>query len=357
MQLELNLVKEETCSFENFPQTRYLGSKRKLLGALAEVFSTIGPDTALDPFCGTGSVAYLLKTLGVRVTASDVMESNVLGARALIVNNNVRLGARAADLALHLPHPPEEKGFIERTFAGLFFTAAENRYLDGIMRRIETLDSYERDMALWALFQACLAKRPYNLFHRANLNMRRRKVKRSFGNKTTWERPFEELFRRYAKEADRAVFDSGHQARAFVSDVLDVNPEGFDLVYLDPPYVSAKGVGVDYLDYYHFLEGLVHLDSWPGRILHKYKHKPLKGRGQNPWCDAKRIGQVFKDALLRFSESILVVSYRSDGIPSIDELTGYLKKIGKRVKLVDVGKYTYALSHNKRSREIIVVAT
>jgi len=31
----------------------------------------------------------------------------------------------------------------------------------------------------------------------------------------------------------------------------------YDLAYIDPPYISAQGVGVDYLEFYHFLEGLV----------------------------------------------------------------------------------------------------
>jgi len=30
----------------------------------------------------------------------------------------------------------------------------------------------------------------------------------------------------------------------------------YDLIYLDPPYLNSKGVGVDYSDFYNFLEGL-----------------------------------------------------------------------------------------------------
>jgi len=55
-------------------------------------------------------------------------------------------------------------------------------------------DEYEQAIAYFALFQACIIKRPYNLFHRKNLYVRMAKVKRSFGNKKTWDSSFEEMF-------------------------------------------------------------------------------------------------------------------------------------------------------------------
>jgi adenine-specific DNA methylase len=200
-------------------------------------------------------------------------------------------------------------------------------------------------------------KRPYNLFHRANLAMRRRDVERSFGNKATWDTPFADLVPRFAAEADAAVFDSGREHRALVADVAEIDPGGFDLVYLDPPYVSARGQGVDYLDYYHFLEGLCRPETWGARILGRYRHLPLAGRGSSPWADPKRVAGEFEGAIARFRASRLVVSYRSDGIPAIEEIERWLRKAGKRVEVIDAGKYTYALSRNRASREMILVGT
>ncbi len=341
--------------WERFPKTRYLGSKRKLLGLLDEVFEHCEFDSALDPFSGTGAVAYLLKTMGKAVTASDALESNVVAARALVENSRERIGESIDGLVCGLPDENVQVGLVEQIFDEVFFEREENRFIDGILPRIETLKVYRRDLALFALFQACLAKRPYNLFHRANLNMRRRDVSRSFGNKTTWDRPFDELCRRFSEQADRAVFDSGRDCRALRRDVLQIDPRGIDLVYLDPPYVSGKGAGVDYLDYYHFLEGLCAPETWAERILHKYKHKPLSGRGESPWCNPARIAGAFEAAIGRFATSTIVVSYRSDGIPSIEAIAGYLQKAGKRVQIIDAGRYTYALSRNRRSREMILI--
>jgi adenine-specific DNA-methyltransferase len=340
---------------DGFPSTRYLGSKRKLLPALADAFSKLEFASALDPFSGTGAVAYLLKRLGKRVTACDALEANAVAARALVVNPAERLGGSIDALVRDLPEPGAAPGFVERTFDGVFFERDENRFVDQYLPRALALEGFRRDLALWALFQACLAKRPYNLFHRANLAMRRRDVARSFGNKATWDTPFAKLVRRFAAEADAAVFDAGAGHDAFAADALEVDPAGADLVYLDPPYVSARGAAVDYLDYYHFLEGLCRPEAWEARIVRKYRHLPLAGRGESPWSDPARIGAAFEAAIARFGGAQLVVSYRSDGIPAIDEIACWMRRAGKRVEIVDLGKYTYALSRNRASREVILV--
>jgi adenine-specific DNA-methyltransferase len=341
--------------WELFPQTRFLGSKRKLLILLDDAFSRIEFETALDPFAGTGAVAYLLKTLGIRVTASDYLESNATISRALVANSTVRLSKSILEELVVEPDDNADPGFIEQTFEGIFFKTLENRFIDAALNRIGKLDGPMRDLALYCLFQSCLAKRPYNLFHRANLSMRNRDVSRSFGNKTTWETPFEVLLRRNAKEANAAIIDTGQPCKALCADVFEIDPSGYDVVYLDPPYVSAKGSGVDYLDYYHFLEGLANPHDWQKRILHKYKHKPLEGRGESPFGKPATIKDAFEKTVRRFSGSTLVISYRSDGIPSIEELAEILVKAGKQVEIIDSGKYTYALSRNKRSREVVLM--
>lgn len=342
-------------AWERFPATRYLGSKRKLLPLLREVFSRLEFHTVLDPFCGTGAVAYLLKSMGKAVTASDALESNAVSARALVENDEEQLGLVVKDLVAGLPDGDSPPGVVERNFDGIFYERDENRFLDQILQRIEALDGLRRDLALHSLFQACLAKRPYNLFHRANLYMRTSDVKRSFGNKATWDRPFARHIVDAARQADGAVFDGSADCSAWLGDVLEVPVGNFDLVYLDPPYVSGKGSGVDYFDYYHFLEGLCRPESWEGRILDRYKHRPLEGRGTSPWADSRRIGGVFEEAVERFAGSTLVVSYRSDGIPGVEEIAGWVRRAGKKAEVVDAGRYVYALSRNRRSREVVIV--
>ena len=94
MSFSFDAPRPATPPSRRFPQTRYLGSKHKLLGLLEAVFSELEFETALDPFSGTGAVAYLLKQMGARVTASDALAFNVGAARALVENQETRLAGR-----------------------------------------------------------------------------------------------------------------------------------------------------------------------------------------------------------------------------------------------------------------------
>jgi adenine-specific DNA methylase len=339
--------------FRKPPSTRYQGSKRKLLPWLARHFAALDFHTALDAFSGTGVVAYLLKSLGKAVTANDCLRCNRETARALIENGHARLSdAEVAPLLRRDPAAVYDD-FIERTFRGIYFTAAENRWLDVVCQNVARLPGRRRSLAFHALFQACLVKRPYNLFHRKNLSMRTARVRRSFGNKATWDAPFERHFRRFVAEANAAVFDSGVPCRALRGDARAV-PGRYDLVYIDPPYLNKRGVGVDYLGFYHFLEGMTDYGRWNKRIDDRHKHRPLRGP-RSPWSDPRRTHEAFARLFERFAESILVVSYRSDGIPSAEELAGMLRRHKRRVECVYFTRYRYALSTNTRSAEVLLI--
>jgi hypothetical protein len=245
-------------------------------------------------------------------------------------------------------------GFIARTYSGVYFTDDENRWLDDVAFRIHGLvDENRRALAYFALYQACLKKRPYNLFHRANLSMRLAEVKRGFGNKATWDKPFAEHFLDALEEANRAVFDNGRQHEALRHDFLDV-PGTFDLVYMDPPYLKAGRAGVNYLAFYHFLEGLTEYPLWPSRITDAYKHKPYTPV-LGPWEKRETILGAFDAAVDRYRDSLIAISYRDKGIPSIEELRALLKRHGRRQMICEVREYSYALSP-AREKEVLLVS-
>src|SRR5204863_2413441 len=115
------------------------------------------------------------------------------------------------------------------TFSGIYFTDKENIWIDQTITNIRQLPQpYEYALAFFALCQACIIKRPYNLFHRKNLYIRLADVERSFGNKTTWDTSFHEWFRIFACEANNSVFDNGQENHALNSDALVV-PGDYDL--------------------------------------------------------------------------------------------------------------------------------
>jgi len=337
-----------------FPSTRYQGSKAKLADWIWEQIADLDFATCLDAFGGTGAVAYRLKKAGKQVTYNDLLRFNYYIGLALIENKRVCLSAEEVAWLL-MRHPGiGYPRFVQETFSDIYFTQEENAWVDQTITNIRQLgDPYKSALAFFALCQACLVKRPYNLFHRKNLYLRFAEVERSFGNKVSWDRPFDEWFRIFVLEANRAVFDNGQMNRALNLDVFDV-PGEYDLVYIDPPYISRQGTAVDYLAFYHFLEGLTMYDTWGEHIDPRSKHGRLRLR-KSEWTDKQRIHAAFARLFAKYQDSVLVVSYRSDGIPSEAELVSLLGRHKRCVRVQHFGQYKYVLSTNSESKEILLV--
>jgi adenine-specific DNA-methyltransferase len=340
--------------FSAFPATRYQGSKRKLMGTILRRLDNLEYETVLDAFGGTGAMSYAFKCAGKRVTYNDLLAFNEQIGLALIANDDVPLTEDEAATVCTRHSAVNYDDFIERTFPGIYFTNEENRWLDTAVRNIRLLaDSRKRAIAWFALFQSAMAKRPYNLFHRRNLYMRLAEVERGFGNKASWDRPFPEHFAQFAAEANAALVDGGGACRVLRRDVQEIKPE-YDLVYFDPPYLNAHGVGVDYRDFYHFLEGLVQYERWPDLIDRESKHLRLTPV-DNPWSDPMRSPDMFRRVFSQFRNAVLVVSYRSDGTPGIDELQSALREVKTVVRVEELETYQYALSKQRQTREVLII--
>lgn len=352
-QAQLSLF-DELPTVAKFPTTRYQGSKLKFVDWIWDCIKDISFQTALDAFGGTGCVAYRLKQEGKAVTYNDLLPFNYLIGKALIENRDVVLDDWEMEMLLKRQDGITYPHFIEDTFKDIYFTDEENRWLDIVSCNIRHIaNPYKQAIAYFALFQSCIIKRPYNLFHRKNLYVRLQDVERSFGNKKTWDTPFEVHFRKFVKEANDAVFDNHRFCRGNNQDVFDI-ASSYDLVYIDTPYLNEAGVGVDYADFYHFLNGLVDYEHWSNRIDYSSKHLRLK-RTANVWTDASRIKGAFNHLFNQFKDSILAISYRSNGIPSIDDLVGLLETQGRKVTVYQSGKIKYVLS-NQHSNEVLIVA-
>jgi len=337
-----------------FPSTRYQGSKAKLADWIWAQIAEFDFDSCLDVFGGTGAVAYRLKQAGKRVTYNDLLKFNYHIGQALIENSKTVLDIRDIDFLLRPQPGINYPTFIHDTFADIYFTDEENLWLDQTITNIYHLTNpYQFALAFFALCQSCIIKRPYNLFHRKNLYVRFADVDRTFGNKTSWDKPFEYWFRAFVAEVNEAVFANGCENRALNYDVIDV-PGDYDLVYIDPPYISKRGTAVDYLGFYHFLEGLTAYDEWHTQLDEQSKHRRLKSRPSR-WTNKNQIYMAFNDVFERYENSILVVSYRADGIPTISELTHMLKRFKTIVEVRNFGQYKYALSTNARSAEILLI--
>lgn len=335
------------------PSTRYQGSKYKIIKWIDYYTKDLEFNSVLDAFGGTGCVGYMFKKNGKQIFYNDSLKFNQYVGLALIENCKTILDNDDINFILKKHKDIEYPTFIFDTFHDIYFTDEENRWLDFVITNIRQIkDKYKQALAYYALFQSCIIKRPYNLFHRKNLYIRTAEVERSFGNKRTWDTPFEVHFRKFAEEGNNAVFDNDRKNKAIHSDVFDLDTQA-DLVYIDTPYISSKGMGLNYFDFYHFLDGIVYYDQWGKMIDEKSKHKKIKN-GKNEWCNKGEIHHAFEKLFNKFKDSILVVSYRDDGMPTINELVKMLKKYKK---IVDVKKldYKYALSKSA-SKEVLIIA-
>jgi adenine-specific DNA-methyltransferase len=335
-----------------FPSTRFYGSKRRQLSWLQAELSRVEGKTALDAFGGTGAVSYLLGKLGFQTTYNDIFEFNTVSARAIFSKSAVSFSELSLKKLLQAVVPVD--GFICATFEGLYFTHEENRWLDGIMRLISGEHREIRDLLLHCLFQACLKKRPFNLFHRANLGLRHSTVPVQFGNRTTWERSFSHHMISAHSEILRAQWSIRNNVYVGHASCVKRVDGQYDLIYLDPPYFKRRKRNTDtYLQRYHFLEGLARYDEWPNLIDISSPQRILKGPYRDEWVDKRLMLSNIRELIERNKGSTFALSYVSGEEPTEEELFGLFKDSFDNVRL-SRRSFKKVLS-NKESFEILLV--
>ncbi|VBW55421.1 Adenine-specific DNA methylase [Burkholderia pseudomallei] len=329
----------------DFPSTRYYGSKKKQLEWLREEFVRIKGNTILDAFGGTGAVSHLWRSLGWEVTYNDVFAFNTISARA-IFSDSTRLHPESAVCEfLHEVKPVN--GFISRTFDGLYFLPDENAWLDGLLGKLEEQDEAFRFLVLHCLFQACLQKRPFNLFHRANLHLRLSGGVVKFGNRTTWARPFAQLmltaYREVARMQSSAMYLPVQVARPGPADAV---PGNYDAVYIDPPYFHRARKTESYLQRYHFLEGLARYGEWPHLIDPQSPIGQIREGTVPEWASKKDFRKNLVGLIEKHKKSQVILSYVSDEFPSESDLIEIFRNNFDNVR-VSRRSFSRALSKKK----------
>lgn len=344
------------------PVTRYYGSKRKLIERIWNEIENLGLEfnSVLDIFGGTAIFSYYSKVKGKTVIYNDIFTFNTLIGRKLIEQTSNELTYESA-VALLQPIPGRiYLNTIQENFEGIYFTNEENAQIDIFIQNANALENdNQRLSAYYLLFQSCIIKRPYNLFHRNNLSMRLNYNGGNFGNKKTWERPFEELFSRFINELDEFTFDNGQLNRAVNSSALNCN-EIADLVYIDPPYFNSKGHHTTYHSKYHFLEGLSNYTEIGNNINPDKNNREIIINKSDEFEKPARFLYELEQLILNHANSIIVISYRNNGVPSIEEITAVLMrcKPGLQTHAIDLGMYGYALNKtNQLNNEFLIIGT
>jgi len=339
-----------------FPTTRYYGSKRKLLFWIFEKLKSLEFNTVLDGFGGTGSVSLLFKAMGKDVTYHDAFLFNTYVGKAVLSN---QLAINNKDFIKFVNQVEPLKGVITNNFHQLYYTDLENSWLDGFATKLfsSCTNDQEISLYLYTLFQACLKKRPFNLFHRTNLNLRLNKnVKRKFGNFATWEKKFPELMIKSYQELSNSIYKGRGKIRILKpSDVTDIKPE-FDLVYLDPPYINLieKYNFDDYWKKYHFLEGYSMYKEWQDKIDKNSKLRSIVMPDQfSKWNNKSKFKESLYRLINKHRKSIVVLSYLSNSYPDEKELVEHFESKFSEVS-VHSKNHSHALSKNQK-RELLII--
>lgn len=310
----------------DFPQIRFMGSKFRLLPWIYTVLSDLSFESAGDAFSGSGCVGYLFKAMGKRVVTNDFMNLGTTLAKALVENPGQPLSE--ASLELLLETDAGHQRFIEKTFSGIFFTPKDLRFLDQVSWNIQKLTSfYERAIALSALIRSCAKRQPRGVFTVSgdldHYKDGRRDLKLSI----------REHFLEQVRVYNRVVFDNDRKNIACCGDVFDWQiPESIDLVYMDPPYVPRADDNF-YMKRYHFLEDLS--CYWHGKkIMPETRVKKIE-KPFTPFSYRKDAIEAFDRMFRKFADSIMVLSYSSNGYPDLMVLHRLMRKYKRSVDVFE----------------------
>jgi len=352
---------------KQFPTTRYQGSKRKILPWIFSVIKELEFETVLDAFGGSASVSYLFKKMNKSVTYNDILYFNHIIGKAIVENNKITFTTEDLSNLINENSEINYSNFIQKNFNNIYYLDKENAWLDKVVTNIHNMNhypidvlQYKKSLAFYALFQASLIKRPFNLFHRKNLNIRTSDVIRNFGNKTTWDKSFEEHITKFITEANSLVFSNSKDCFSLNKSVFDIDEYGYDLVYFDPPYLRKDGSNEssDYLKCYHFLEGLTKYQEWSNFIDFESINLRFKQTENLNEFTLENIYETYEKLINKYRNSIIVLSYKKGGIPSISYLVNLIKKIKGNAHTISM-HYKYALNHQngdaKNNREVLII--
>ncbi len=329
----------------SFPDTKYMGSKQAILPFILHHVARLKFQRALDAFSGSACVGYALKRLGAEVHANDLLQFAFHTARATVENNSTQLSNEDLHTLL-LPNKKAED-FIQTTFGRLYFASQDNAFLDNLWANIQKLRSpLKRSLALAAACRAAMKKRPRGIF--------------TFTGKKGWDGrrdlrlSMEEQFLSAVHQLNSAVCSNGKRNKAFCSDVFALDPAGYDLVYIDTPYISPYS-DCDYTRRYHFVEG--YCTYWQdAEIMPNTKTKKIRSY---PTAFAAKADAVsaFQRLFTHFRRSTLAVSYSSNGVPTKKELVRLLLDAKRSVEvyrtnhLYSFGNHNHKVGDNNNSVE------
>jgi adenine-specific DNA-methyltransferase len=303
---------------------RYIGNKTKLLDFIRRVLRVRGirSGVAVDPFCGTASVARELKRLGFAVVACDIMEYARVLAKAHVETVTEPDGLRA--LVREMNRLPASPGYITANFsaplvgdtndARMYFTTENAARIDAIRTELQVRRARgDLDDASYFLLLAGLIEGSD-------------RVANTTGVYAAFVKSWQPNARRSLELKTRRVVE-GNGCHAHRADALSLVSamEPFDLLYLDPPYNARQ-----YAGYYHIPE-LIALGWFEQTPTLRGKTGLLPDRDKRTDWSRSRKSEAALEALLASARcKHIVMSYNAEGLIPEASIERLMKQYGRR---------------------------
>lgn len=295
---------------------KYLGSKRRLVGALGDMLDRSGARTALDLFTGTTRVAQEFKRRGCFVVANDSARYSLMFSRCYIETDLAAVDKdELRDALAVLSSLPGKPGYFTKVFCqdSRFFQPFNGERVDAIRDYIE--DHYKSS---W-LYPVLLT----SLIEAAD------RVDSTTGVQMAYVKQWAQ---RAHNPLDLRVPEmfvgSGRAIRGDARDVV-LREDPVDLAYLDPPYNQHR-----YFTNYHIWETLVAWDS-PEPYGIACKRIDSRDESTKSVFNMKRempkaLAQVIRDVRAK----TLLVSYNNESWVALEDLVNMCAARGDWVEVL-----------------------
>lgn len=281
---------------------KYLGSKRRLVPVLTELFERSGAHTALDLFTGTTRVAQAFKQAGAHVTAVDTARYSAVFGQTWIETDADTFdhGALAAALA-RLNALAGTPGYVTDTFCvqSRFFQPHNGERIDAI-RDVIAADYAGTELEPVLLTSLLLAADKVDSTAGLQMAYIKQWARRSF-------KPLELVAPALLPGSGR--FELGDATE------LAGGLGRFDLAYLDPPYNQHR-----YFTNYHVWETIV---AWDHPEHYGVACKRIDARDDDTksvFNRKRQMPEALRRTIAAADAEVVVVSYNDESWVTLDEL-------------------------------------
>jgi adenine-specific DNA-methyltransferase len=299
---------------------KYIGSKRRLVPVLGELFTAAGGGTALDLFTGTTRVAQEFKRRQGVVTAVDTARYSEIFAQCYIEAQAEAVDKDALAEAIRtLNAIPGSDGYFTETFCrqSRYFQPCNGERVDAIRDRLE---SQYRDSPLFPILLTSLIEAADRVDSTTGLQMAYVKswATRSFN-------PLELRMPELLPGPGRAVRGDACKLAGSLGT--------FDVAYLDPPYNQHR-----YFTNYHIWETLV---AWDAPEHYGIACKRMDSRDdatKSVFNLTRQMPPALRQVIADVDARVVVVSYNDESWVSLEQL----------VEMCEVHGYVTALAFDSK---------